>query len=247
MNNTDIEQEIIKLRAENEAKNDVLSLTGHELRTSLTSLKWMLKMLLDGDFGAITEEQRAAITQGYESNDKIITVVNDLINFSHSSDTTTHFVIINTDIIPILDEIIKEFASESFKRGIPVFFNKTKNALFADIDIDQFKVCVSNMMSNALKYSSMGNGIEINLSTEDGTIYIKIRDHGIGIPLEEQPDLFNKFFRASNAKKKENIGSGLGLYTSFKIAQKLKGDLTFESKEGFGSTFILTIPYSAKD
>lgn len=225
-------------------KNEVVSLVAHELRTSLTSLKWMLKMFLDSDFGPITEEQKNALQQGFSQNEHMIEVVTDLINFSHSEESALAYKMEDTDLEGLLDIVIKEFSSESFKRGVPVLFTKAAAPIICKVDKDKIKVVFQNLISNAIKYSRKGDGVEIALTQTPTAVVVTIRDHGIGIPKEASGDIFTKFFRANNAKEKESIGSGLGLYTAYVIVAHHKGTLAYTSTEGLGTTFTLTLPYT---
>lgn len=225
-------------------KNEVISLVAHELRTSLTSLKWMLKMFLDSDFGPITEEQKNALLQGFSQNEHMIEVVTDLINFSHSDESALAYKIEQVDLEELLDTVIKEFSSESFKRGVPVLFTKAAEPIVCAVDKDKIKVVFQNLVSNAIKYSRKGDGVEIALTKDAASVAITVRDHGIGIPKEANADIFTKFFRANNAKEKESIGSGLGLYTAYVIVAHHKGTLAYTSTEGLGTTFTVSLPYT---
>lgn len=240
--NPETDQKIAALIAENQSNREVMSLVAHELRTSLTSLKWMMKMLLDSDFGPVTSEQKNALTQGFSQNEHLIEIVTDLINFSHSNDTTIPYNMADADLVLIIESVIHEFSSESFKRGIPLVFNKPTGPLMCYVDKDKIKVLVQNLISNALKYSNAGHGVEIALTKDEQSATIIVRDHGIGIPAAEQNELFKKFFRAQNAKEKESVGSGLGLYTAYMIAQHHKGLLTCESAENIGTTCTVHLP-----
>jgi signal transduction histidine kinase len=236
------QQKISQLESANQNKREGISLVAHELRTSLTSLKWMLKMFLDNDFGPITDEQKNALQQGFAQNEHLIEMTTDLINFSHSDDTTTPYHITPTNLESILENVIKEFASESFKRGIPILFTKPQYTVVCRVDSDKIKIVFQNLISNALKYSNKGGGVEIALTENTTTATITIRDNGIGIPVAEQQELFKKFFRASNAKEKETLGSGLGLYTAYTIVTHHRGTLSFTSTENNGTTFIINLP-----
>lgn len=224
-------------------KNETISLVAHELRTSLTSLKWMLKMFLDSDFGPITQEQKNALIQGFAQNEHMIDVVTDLINFSHSDESSLAYHIEKADLEEILNTVIKEFSSESFKRGVPVLFTKAADPIMCAVDKDKIKVVFQNLISNAIKYSRKGDGVEIALTKDDTTVVVTIRDHGIGIPMEAQADIFTKFFRATNAKEKESVGSGLGLYTAYNIVTHHNGTLSYSSAEGLGTTFSVVLPH----
>ena len=242
MNPEELLQKIEKLEQDNQNKREVMSLVAHELRTSLTAQKWMLSMFLDSDFGPITDEQKNALTQGFSQNEHLIEIVTDLINFSQNDDMHISYNIVEANLISVVDSIVTEFSSESFKRGVPILFTKPQKEITAHIDIDKIKILLENLFSNALKYSNKGEGVEVALTQDAKNINIIVRDHGIGIPEKEQEQLFGKFFRATNAKEKESVGSGLGLYTAYMIAKHHNGTLLCHSKESIGTTFTLVLP-----
>jgi two-component system phosphate regulon sensor histidine kinase PhoR/two-component system sensor histidine kinase VicK len=241
MNETNAE--IAELKKEIATKSDLISISAHQLRTSLTSMKWILKMFIDGDFGELTAEQKNFIGKVYESDERLIRLVNEMLSINHAEDMLETISPTPTDLVLLMDEVIFDFSSESYKRGIELMFLKPSTQIaFAMTDSEKIRVVFQNLIENAIKYSNKGDRVVVTASEKDNMIEISVRDTGIGISLEEQDRIFGKFFRADNAKKQDVVGSGLGLYTTKRIVEKHGGTIRFESIQNEGTTFFVTLP-----
>jgi signal transduction histidine kinase len=235
--------EIAELKKEIATKSDLISISAHQLRTSLTSMKWILKMFMDGDFGELTAEQKNFIGKVYESDERMIRLVNEMLSINHAEDMLETITPTPTDLVLLMDDVIFDFSSESYKRGIELMFLKPSTQIaFARADSEKIRVVFQNLIENAIKYSNKGDRVVVTASEKDDMIEISVRDTGIGISLEEQERIFGKFFRADNAKKQDVVGSGLGLYTTKRIVEKHGGAIRFESIANEGTTFFVTLP-----
>ncbi len=240
---TDLKAENEALKADNAVKSELISVSAHGLRTSLTSMKWILKMFLDGDFGALTPEQMSFMQKAYESDDRMIRLVNEMLSINHAEDTIDSMHAVPTDMVKLLDEVVFDFTGESYKKGIELIFLKPDHALAeAIVDPEKMRVVIQNLIENAIKYSNKGGRVFVNIREKDGAIEVSVRDTGIGIAAADQANIFGKFFRAKNAVAQDTVGSGLGLYTTQKIVERESGKIWFESKEGDGTTFFVTLP-----
>ncbi len=247
-------EDIEKLKAENEKlqklsdfKSDVISISAHELRTSLSALKWILKMFIDGDIGAISVEQKTFIKKAFESNERMIGLVNEMLSVNHADDISLKYTPENVDVVELVESVLFDFVGESFKKNIQVIFLKGEQKLpKAFVDPYKARVVLQNLVDNAIKYSNFGSKIFVSLSIKENAgkkeIEIAVKDNGIGIPAADQVKIFEKFFRAENAKQKNEVGSGLGLTTARNIVTRWEGKIWFESKEGGGSNFYFTLP-----
>jgi signal transduction histidine kinase len=242
-----LKKDLERLEKLNAFKSDQISISAHELRTSLSAIKWMLKMFLDKDFGPITQEQEGFMHKAYDSTNRMLDLVNELLSANHQEEGALTYSFTPTDIVSLIDGIIFDFHGESFKKGIELLFLKPDDAIpFISCDSGKIRVVMQNLIENAIKYSDKGDRIIVSVLLEDEKIKVSVKDTGIGIPEEEQTKIFGKFFRSTNAMAKEGIGSGLGLFTAKNIIARHSGEIWFESSKDTGTTFFFTIPLSHK-
>lgn len=246
--------DIEKLKEENTrlqkiivVKSDLISITAHQLRTSLSAVKWILKMFADKDFGDINNEQKEYINKALKSSERMIAVVNNLLALNHADEPVVILEPEEVDIEMLIEDTVLEFYGETHKKNIVIEFQEP----ICDIptiqcDKDMIRVVLESIIENAIKYSNPKDKILITLrmNTENNTITICIHDNGIGIKEEDKKHIFSKFFRAENAKKEGVTGSGLGLFITQNILQQHGGSISFESTENSGTTFFVTLPIS---
>lgn len=245
MNSTNemLAQENERLRQENATKSDLISISAHQLRTSLSAMKWILKMFIDGDFGELTAEQMNFMKKAFESDDRMIRLVNEMLSINHAEDSLEAMHPEETDIVKLLDEVVFDFTGESYKKGIQLIFLKPDHPLKAIVvDPEKIRVVIQNLVENAVKYTEKDGRVFVHVVEKENGIEISVRDTGIGIDVADQPSIFEKFFRAPNAKKQDVVGSGLGLYTTQRIVENHKGKIWFESVIGQGTTFFVALP-----
>ena len=241
-----IKKENEDLKLQNATKSDLISISAHQLRTSLSAMKWILKMFLDEDFGTLTPEQMGFMKKAYDSDERMIKLVNEMLSINHTADTLDAITPQPTDIVKLLDEAYFDFTGEAYKKGIELIFLKPDYAVpNLTIDPDKMRVVFQNLIENAIKYSNKGGRVFINIGVKDETVEVSVRDTGIGIKPEDQPKIFGKFFRASNAKELDIVGSGFGLYTTQRIVEKHHGKIWFTSVLNEGTTFHVSLPLTA--
>ncbi len=200
-------------------------------------------MFLNKDFGALSTEQEAFLNRSYESNERMIRLVSEMLTINKTEDTILKYDFITSDLENLIEGVIFEFEGESHEKSIELIYLKSKEKIPEfKLDQDKVRVVLQNLIDNALKYSDHGDHIFISAKISGNMVEVSVKDTGIGISQEQQEKIFEKFFRADNARKKESVGSGLGLYTVKTIVEKHGGKLWFESQEGQGSTFFFTLP-----
>lgn len=243
---TPLEKENEELKQQNATKSDLISISAHQLRTSLSAMKWILKMFLDGDFGVLTAEQASFMKKASESDERMIRLVNEMLSINHAEDTLEDIHTERTDLVKLLDSVYFDFTGESYKRGIELIFLKPDVPL-KEVVVDPAKIRVvfQNLVENAIKYSNKGGKVFVTIAEREDFVEISVRDTGIGIAPGDQANIFGKFFRAQNAKDQDSVGSGLGLYTTKRIVEKHNGKIWFESKPGEGTTFFVRLPQTA--
>lgn len=234
-----------KLKKVNAVKSDLISISAHQLRTSLSALKWILRMFIDKDLGTITTEQESFIKKALDSNERMLALINDLLTLNHADDTTIKFNFDKVNILDLLEQTLFEFSGETHKKDIELIFLKPDGDIpLVNCDLEMIRVVFQNLIENAIKYSQPKDKVFISMkpSIDNKNMEISIRDTGIGINPEDQAQIFDKFFRAENAIAKDYVGSGLGLFTTKNIVERHKGKIWFESTLGVGTTFFVTLP-----
>lgn len=234
-----------KLKKLNSVKSDLISISAHQLRTSLSALKWILRMFVDKDLGSITSEQQGFIEKALESNERMITLINDLLTLNHADDATIPFNFKEVDLVELLDQTVFEFYGETHKKDIDLIFLKPSTDLpRVNCDLEMIRVVFQNLIENAIKYSKPDDKVVISLkyNNEEKNVEISVHDTGIGINASDQSKIFEKFFRADNAVAKDHIGSGLGLFTTRNIIERHKGKIWFQSSPESGTTFFVALP-----
>jgi len=222
-------------------KTEFVSLSAHQLRTPLSAIKWTLKMLLEGDLGEITPEQREYLEKIYQSNERMINLINDLLNVTRIEEGRYIFTLSPTDLEKIVENFLVFYKDEIKKKNLSVDFSKEKIPVL-NLDQEKISLAIQNLLENAIKYTLPGGKIKIFLGQKEGNVFFSVQDSGIGIPESQKERIFTKFFRGANAIRIETEGSGLGLFITKNIIEAHGGKIWFESKEGKGSTFYFTLP-----
>lgn len=232
-------QQLLRL---DEAKNEFISMASHQLRTPLTSIKGYLDMVLEGDLGRITPTQRTVLKEAFSSSERMVRLINDFLNVSRLQ--TGKFVIDRrpADLAAIVKEEVALIEVVAKQRNITIDYNVHGNIPSLLLDEEKIRQVVMNFMDNAVYYSHPDTVITVRLTAEKGAIHFTVKDTGIGVPKTEQADLFGKFFRATNARKRRPDGTGVGLFLARKVILSHEGEILFSSEEGKGSTFGFRLP-----
>lgn len=237
------------LRTLDQMKTDFVSVVTHQLRTPLSAIRWTISMLLNGDFGRLTDEQRTFLMKAYESNNRMINIIRDMVLVDHiESGKLATSSYLTTSLPDLLENLLVELQPLAKDKRVEIIFKRPDQPYPpAHIDPANLRAVLQNLIENAVKYTPAGGSVTIACGVDSsGALSLSVVDTGIGIPKEEQQRIFTRFFRASNAQKKETDGSGLGLFIAKKILQKYQGDIRFESKEGSGTAFHVTLPTASE-
>lgn len=257
---TGVAQDVSKHLELSQAKTDFVAIASHQLRTPLSIIKWYVDFLVSGDAGEINEEQEKYLHEVYNSNERLINLVNALLDVSRIDLGTFAIEPEPTDIIERASSALEGFLPEISAKKIKLIklFDE-----FGKINLDPrlIKIVFENIISNAVKYTPENGTIDFRIKKTEKDIYIKISDTGCGIAREEQPKMFTKLFRGFDARKIESSGTGLGLYVVKAVIEKSGGKIWFESpsldllikeqqknynipldKRNRGTTFNITIP-----
>lgn len=232
-----------RLRTLDRMKTDFVSVATHQLRTPLSAIRWTLSMLLKGDLGPLNDEQRAFIMKTYESNNRMITLLGDMLFSDRIDSGKLPLAKIPVSLPDLVDNLLLEMRPIAAKKQIAIEFPQSGASMTpVHLDPRQMRAVFQNLIENAIKYSKSGGVIRITLAPNAAHMIITIEDHGIGIPPDQQKDVFTRFFRARNAIKVETDGSGLGLFIAKSIIERNGGTISFESVENEGTIFRLEVP-----
>jgi two-component system phosphate regulon sensor histidine kinase PhoR/two-component system sensor histidine kinase VicK len=226
------------------AKTEFVSLASHQLRTPLSAINWYTEMLLAGDAGKITDEQKQYLEEVYRSNKRMVDLVNSLLNVSRIDLGTFAIVPEPTDISDVSKSILMELTPMIKNKKMNIEENYDSKIPKINVDAKLIRVIFQNLLSNAVKYTPEGGKVIVSIAKDSKNVLIKIQDTGYGIPIKDQPRMFEKLFRADNVREKETDGTGLGMYIVKSILEQAGGKITFESEENKGTTFFVTIPLS---
>ena len=244
-------RDITKEKAEEREQAEFISTASHEMRTPVASIEGYLGLALNPATAHIDEKARDFITKAHESAQHLGRLFQDLLDISKVEDgrMKNNPKIINVN--EFLKDIFDGLATKASEKQLNYIFmpdiideGKEKSLqpiFYANIDPDHFREVVSNLIENAIKYTPSGE-VVVNITGDDKQISVSVKDSGIGIPAEDIPHLFQKFYRVDNSDTREIGGTGLGLYLSRRLAEAMSGNLRVESKYKEGSTFYLEIP-----
>lgn len=226
-----------KLKKLDETKDDFISMASHQLRTPLTSVKGYVSMVLEGDAGKVSGKQKELLNQAFISSQRMVYLIADLLNVSRLR--TGKFIIEPkpTNLADVVEGEISQLTETAKGRDLTLTYNKPKK--FPELMLDETKIrqVIMNFSDNAIYYTPAGGHINVNVEDKGQSIEFTVVDDGIGVPKSEQHHLFNKFYRAGNAKKARPDGTGLGLFMAKKVVVAQGGSIIFRSQEGKGSTF----------
>lgn len=229
-----------QLQALDVAKSEFISVAAHQLRTPLSALKWIMRMLSQNEFRD-EAERRSFIMKASESTDRMIDLVNDLLEVDHIQSGKDQFVFKPVNVHLIISAIVSEMQSIANSRNISLVVD-----LAADMGVSgdpiKLRALFQNLIENALKYTLAGGTVRIVSTIENGFVKVAITDSGIGIPEGQKQRIFSKFFRATNAMKVETVGSGLGLFIAKQVTDRHGGKIWFESPAGEGTSFFVLLP-----
>ncbi|HTM69153.1 MAG TPA: ATP-binding protein [Candidatus Binatia bacterium] len=222
-------------------RNEFISLASHQLRTPITSVRWLLELLLGGKPQDLTPAQTELAAEAKRSADQLARLVKELVEVERGnlSDGAT---VVPADLAGVVRTAIGEAHAVAMKRQVAIEADLPQGLPPAMVDPLLMKQIVANLLTNALKYSPPRGIVTLRLREARGKVRLEVTDRGIGIPAAEQKHVFERFYRASNVRELQGEGLGLGLHLSKLFVERMGGKIGFISEEGAGTTFWTEFP-----
>lgn len=226
----------------NKSKDEFISIASHQLRTPATGVKQYLGMILEGFFGDITKEQREVIARAYDSNERQLRIVTDLLKVAQvdAGKVMLHFEVF--DINDFTHKIIQDNKATIKRRKQMLTFVPAEKPLLVLADPETMRMVIENILDNASKYTAVSKGITVCVDEDDGRAVVSVMDEGVGIPEDKIDKLFGKFSRIDNELSTKVGGTGLGLYWAKKVIDLHDGDIRYGPNKPEGSIFSILLP-----
>jgi signal transduction histidine kinase len=241
-----VQQDVTALKEAERLKDEFIGIAAHELRSPLAVVKGFAQMLkvqtMRGKGPELADWQMEAIQDIDQATSRLVELTEDLLDVTRLQAGRLELNFEPTDMVALVQRIVKRFQVTTERHRISV--NATPEYIVAPVDSRRIEQVVSNLISNAIKYSPDGGDVEITVCEDEKTnaALLRVHDHGIGIPAHQKGRIFSRFMRADNAHAHNIGGTGLGLYLCRELVERHDGRIWFESVEGQGSTFYVSLP-----
>lgn len=235
-------RDITERKRMDKMKNEFVSTVSHELRTPLTSIRGALGLVVGGAVGEFSEKARSVLQIAGNNTERLLLLINDILDIQKIESGEMSFDFQQMELMPFIEKAVRD--NKAYGEQHNVTFKITQRleqgSVFADPD--RLMQVMSNLLSNAAKFSPVDSTVEIRVARQDNGFQISIVDHGSGIPVEFQPKLFDKFTQADSTDTRKIGGTGLGLSIAKMMVEKHGGKIDFISKPGEGATFFVDLP-----
>lgn len=228
----------------NKLRKEIVHIISHQMRSPLTTIKWQIEMFKRDNNKNLSSKQLKYLDQIYEENEKLRTMISDILNMSRIETHADTLIITKVVLEEMLHECIKMLDNYAEIKKINIEFNVPKASCVVYVDKDTLKIAILNLIENAISYSREKGTIKIMLRKTGNSAELRIKDDGIGIDPAEHELIFHKFYRAENGRKMRPEGTGLGLFMTKKIIEQMKGTIKVSSRLGKGTEFCTTLPLS---
>lgn len=236
-------QDITERKQMDRMKSEFVATISHELRTPLTSISGSLALIHSGRLGTLPESAQPMIDIALSNSKRLTLLVNDLLDMEKITSGNMDFDMTVQPIQPVITQAME--TNLPYGKQLEVSFVQISPAVNINVRVDAQRLIqvLSNLLSNAAKFSSRGSSVEIDVrATESHHVRVSVIDHGTGIPAGFRDRLFEKFTQADSSNTRAKGGTGLGLAISKELIERMGGTIGFESEEGKGSTFYVELP-----
>jgi signal transduction histidine kinase len=229
-------------RGINDAKDNLLSLASHQLRTPATGVKQYLGLLLQGFAGDLSPRQHGILEKAYEGNERQLKTINDILYLARLGSGRIILTKTAFSMRELIYDVVHELSDEIEEKQHKIIVKAPKRQPKFIGDEHMIRMAVENMLTNAVKYSHKKGRITVQASVSKGEMRVSVQDNGVGIPQDQQEHMFQQFVRIENELSIAVGGTGIGLYVVQNIADLHDGRVEVTSQVGKGSTFTLILP-----
>lgn len=238
------EKKIVQLE---QAKSEFISIAAHQLKNPIASIKGASGLVLKGDVSNLTDDQKDFLDIVNKGSEQMNELVNFLLKISRAEAGKVQFALSPVNLDEVTSSVLANYKDEINKKSIKVNVSKNPDPLpYVFMDKDALIQVVSNLVSNAINYSFEKSEITLSMIWTGDAVEYSVKDTGIGIPVKDHPKIFEKFYRADNARSAIRTGTGLGLALAMTLVKAWGGKIWFESEENKGTTFHITVPVIGK-
>ena len=237
-----IMRDITERKKVDRMKNEFVSTVSHELRTPLTSIRGALGLVGSGSAGELPEKAQPLVDIATKNCDRLIRLINDILDIEKIEANKMEFSIRPVKLTPLMMQAVDSNQAYAAEHGAEILLTNNLSDAVVLVDEDRFMQVVTNLISNAAKYSPQDGMIGVSVQSSDAGVRISVSDQGPGIPEEFHNRLFDKFSQADGSDTRQKGGTGLGLSITRAIVEQMGGQISFTTRQGEGTTFHVDLP-----
>jgi PAS domain S-box-containing protein len=223
-------------------KNEFISTVSHELRTPLTSIRGSLGLLSGGMAGILPDKALAMIEIAYRNSERLMGLINDLLDIEKIETGKMAFALASVELSTLVKQVIEMNMAYAAQFEVTLAFPHAPPDIWVNVDGDRLIQVLTNLISNAAKFSPPGSTVEVAVSRSYGKVHVTVADHGPGIPKNFHDHVFDKFAQADSTDARQKGGTGLGLSIAKAIVERLGGEIGFTTEIGVGTVFYVDLP-----
>jgi len=238
---------VAEAEAANRTKSEFLAAMSHELRTPLNAIGGYTELMEMGVAGPVTEHQHDYLNRVRNSQQHLLAIINDLLNYSRIESGQVTYELERVDLHDVVSTVLTMVTPQATQKQIEVVHGPCGEKVFARADRLKTEQIVLNLLSNAVKFTAEGGKVTATCAISGSEASISVSDTGIGIPADKQAEIFEPFVQLGRSLSTIKEGAGLGLAISRDLARAMQGEIVVASEMGRGSTFTLTLPQDESD
>lgn len=240
-----VERDVTEEKQKERLKSEFISVVSHELRTPMSVIRGYSSLLAEGTLGQLNEKQKEYVDRINSETGRLLELANDMLDIQKFESGKIELKFTKLNLLPVIEKVVNAYLDPFAKKGLPLIIEnntQSENLLNAMIDQKYFERALSNLLSNAMKYTMKGEVRVFLLNPDPDHIVIAVKDTGLGIPESSIPHLFQRFYQAEGVMARKQEGSGLGLSIVKTVTEAHHGMCWVESKVDVGSTFYIALP-----